>query len=51
MRQRALRDDFAAEFARAGAEVEDGVGTLHRLVIVLDDEEAVSFVAQGGRAC
>ena len=37
MRQRALRDDFAAEFARAGAEVENGVGAFHRLVIVLDD--------------
>ena len=47
MGKRALADDFASESARAGSEVDDGIGAAHGFVIVLDDKEAVSFVAEG----
>jgi len=41
-----LSDDFAAEAAGAGAEVNLGIGASHRFFIMLDDEERVAFLLQ-----
>ena len=38
--------DPAAGFARARADIDDPVGGLHRLLVVLDDDERVAQVAQ-----
>ena len=43
---RAFGDDVAAEFAGAGAEVEDIVGVADGVFVVLDDEDGVAEVAQ-----
>ena len=43
---RALGDDPAAVFARAGAEVHEVVGSAHHRLVVLDDEDGVAEVAQ-----
>src|SRR5690606_12550853 len=43
---RAERDDLAAVHARAWAQVDDVVGRAHRLLVVLDDDERVTEVAQ-----
>ena len=43
----ALGGDFAAETAGAGAEVDDEVAAAHGVLVVLDDEEGVAFVAEG----
>ncbi len=40
-------EDVAAEFARAGAEVEEVIGGTDNVGIVLDDEDGVAEVAQG----
>ena len=40
-------EDVAAEFARAGAEVEEVVGGADDVGVVLDDEDGVAEVAQG----
>lgn len=39
-------DDFAATAACAGSQVEDSVGAAHGLLVVLDDDERVSFFGQ-----
>jgi hypothetical protein len=44
---RAVGGDFPAKLAGSGAEVDDEVAAAHGVLIVLDDEEAVSFVAEG----
>ena len=44
--QRSLRDHFAAVHARAGAEIDDVIRAPHRLLIVLDDDERISLLAQ-----
>src|SRR6476660_2317107 len=38
---------FAAEFARAGAEIDDVTGGLNRVGVVFDDEDGVTEVTQG----
>ena len=43
---RALGDHLAAQLAGAGAEVDDPVGFLHRLLVVLDHQHRVAEVAQ-----
>ena len=43
---RALRDDFAAMHAGAGADVDDVVGKADRILVVLDDDHGVAEVAQ-----
>ena len=43
---RAVRDDFAAAHAGAGAEIDDVVGRPHRVFVVLDDDDRVAHVAQ-----
>jgi hypothetical protein len=43
---RAFGEDVAAEFARAGAEVEEMVGGADDVGVVLDDEDGVAEVAQ-----
>ena len=44
--RRALRDHLAAVLAGAGPHVDDVVGGLDRVAIVLDDDDAVAEVAQ-----
>ena len=44
--KRALHDDVAALGAGAWAEVDDPVGALDRVAIVLDDEHGVAEVAK-----
>ena len=39
-------DDFAAAFAAFGAEVDDPVGGLDDVEVVLDDDDGVAFVAE-----
>ena len=46
VRERALRDDFAAVHAGAGADVDDVVGEADRVLVVLDDDHRVAEVAQ-----
>ena len=43
---RALRDDAAAAFAAFGAEVDDPVGLLDYVEVVLDDEDGVAEVGE-----
>src|SRR5690606_23909580 len=45
---RAGGDDLAAEPARAGTDVDDVVRAGDGLIVVLDDEQRVALVAQGG---
>ena len=40
-------DDFAATAAGAWSEVEDPVGTAHGLLVMLHNDERVSFFGQG----
>jgi hypothetical protein len=42
----AVGEEVAAVDAGGGSEVDDAVGAFHQLVVVLDDEEGVSFVAE-----
>ena len=46
LRQHALGQQLAAEFAGAGAEVEQMIGGAQHVGIVLDDEDGVAQVAQ-----
>ena len=43
---RALRDDAAAAFAAFGAEVDDPVGLLDHVEVVLDDQDGVAEVGE-----
>jgi hypothetical protein len=43
---RALRDDAAAAFAAFGAEVDDPVGLLDYVEVVLDDQDGVAEVGE-----
>ena len=47
--QRALRDEPPAARTRAGADVEDVVGGADRVLVVLDDDDAVAQVAQAAQ--
>ncbi len=42
----AFEDDASAEFAGAGAEIDDVVGGAHEVGIVLDDDDGIAEVAQ-----
>lgn len=44
--QRALRDDLAAVFARAGAEIDQPIGGPHGLFVMFDDDDGVSHVSK-----
>src|SRR6266516_3723929 len=44
--ERPPHDDLAAVLARAGADVDDRVGSADRLLVVLDDDHGVGEVAQ-----
>ena len=46
-RQRPLRHDRAASRSRAGAEIDDGIRAPHGVLVVLHDDEGVSFALQG----
>ena len=43
---RSLRDDFTAMNTRAGADVDDMVGSIHGVLVVLDNNQRVAEVAQ-----
>ena len=45
-RGRAFGEQGAAMNAGAGAEVDDPVGARHQFVVVLDDEQGVTFIAE-----
>src|SRR5687768_9267362 len=44
--RRALRDDRAAAFAALGAHVDEPVGALDHVEVVLDDEDRIAEVGQ-----
>src|SRR4029077_6211859 len=46
--QCSLHDYFAAVHARAWAKIDNVIGAPHRFLVVLDDDERVSFLPQGG---
>src|SRR5258708_7730032 len=46
--QRSLHDHFAAVHARAWAKIDNVIGAPHCCLVVLDDDERVSFLPQGG---
>ncbi len=49
LRKRSLHHHLAAVRARARAEVDNMIRAAHRFFIVLDDDERISFLAQGGQ--
>ena len=46
LREGSLRNHFAAVHARARSEIDDVIGVAHRLFVMLDDDERISFFAQ-----
>src|SRR5699024_6444441 len=47
--KRSRVDDVAAVLPRTGADVDDPVGRLDRVLVVLDDDERIAEIAQPGQ--